>query len=111
MGLLPALHEVEMLTDQHSLIALVHNLDLLGHDPAIYALWVVALVGDAGRDPDRIRGGDRPDEAQPVLAVRHRPRVDLAGGYADRHAEDQGAVRDALPKVLGLAPFGVHVVR
>ena len=100
-----------MLADQHSLIVLVEHLNLLGHDPALGALGVIALVGDCGGDADGIADEDRPDEAQPIIAVRHRAWVDRPGGHADRHAEDQRAVRDALAEILGFTPLGVHVVR
>src|SRR5690242_19869998 len=107
----PALHQIQMLADQHSLIVLVEHLDLLGHYPALGTLGEIALIGDCGADADGIADKDRPDEAQPIIAIRHRARINRPGGHADRYAEDQRAVRDPLAEILRLAPLGVHMMR
>jgi hypothetical protein len=99
-----------MLADQHGLVVLIEHLDLLGHDPALGPLRVIALVDDCGGDANGIADEDRPDEAQPIIAIRHRAHIDRPGGHADRYAEDQRAVRDALAEILGFTPLGVHMV-
>ena len=59
----------------------------------------------------RITYKDRLDKPQPVISVAERLRVYLTCRQAHRQAENESAVRYALPKKLRFAPFRIHVVR
>jgi hypothetical protein len=100
-----------MLAGKHRLPALVADIDRLGHHAVRSPLGMIALVRDPRDRRDRVADMDRPDEAQPVIAIGHGMRVDRCGRQADADREDHRAVRDALADLLRAAPFRVHMMR
>ena len=99
-----------MFAREDGFLVLVENFHQLAHH-AEAGLFVFALFLDGHAHADGVADEHRLDEPQPVVAVRKRLGINHPRCHADGHAEDERAVRDALFKILGFAPFRVHVVR
>src|SRR5690606_17501423 len=84
--------------------------DRLDHNAVRRTLGVIAFCGDFGPCVNSVADEYGLHESQAVVAVRHRTRIDLAGGHAYAYAEDQRAMCDPLSEVLRCAPGRVHMV-
>ena len=93
----PALNEVEVFADQHRFAVLVGYFEALYYNAVVVALWVRPFFFDGSLYLDSVADKDRPDKPEPVVAVGHGVRINIPGGQAHRHAENEGAVRDTLP--------------
>src|SRR6266702_587344 len=100
-----------MLRDQHRLPTLVYHFQSFDNNAVCRTLHILAHLLDRRAHVNRIVQEDWPDEAQTVVSVTHRARIDLTCSHAHSYAEHQGAVRHPLPERLRPAPLRIHVVR
>lgn len=99
-----------MFADHHEVVVLVKYFEFLDHN-TVGRPFVISLIRNGNFGGDGVVDEDRPDKAQAIVSVGHRPRVNQVRGGAYSDGKDQGAVGDALFEVLGFAELGIHVVR
>src|SRR5579862_8236882 len=99
-----------MLANENGFAGLIGDFEHFDDDAMARAPRVIALLLDRRPSADRVADEDRLDEPEPVVAVRHRARIDRARRRADADAEDKRAVGHAALEVLRRAPYRIHVM-
>ena len=106
-----SLHHQQVFAGQDDFAALVGHLAKF-YDHAVAGRFrTVFPLLDGDGDVNGVADEDGADEAEAVVTVGEGFGVDMAGGHADCHAEDEGPVGDTLAEGLRAAPLGIHVVR
>lgn len=100
-----------MLARQYDVVVLVNDFEQVNQHPVGGPTGIIALVLDREADMDCVANKNRADKTDAVVAIGKRDWIDLRGRHPGTDTENQRTVGNALAKLIGLGPLGVHMMR